>query len=464
MTVREELEKKYGKPKMSVRQELEQKYGTKNPEAPKEEGTITKIGKFFAEPFVKTAATVKDVAKGIGSLGAVGLAKVSGNKEYEERALKQLSEVGQPTEVLGYGKVEPIKSIPEAVKTSAEIASYATPFAKAKTLGQVAKLGALAPTVSGAAEKAQETDDIAEVIKSGVSRGAIGAGTASALYGVGKAIQWTLEKAPKSIYEGAIGATKKYTEKGKSPAEYMMQMGQIGTKDDLININQKIIDDSEKTLESTLLEKTSPIKISDVQTKINNYFKNKYGNTLSPQQISELSNSVPLYSLEKQAKYDYISPLKLNKIRAEFARNFIRNGSWLKDNTGKIDDYKSVYGIVSDAIKRSDKTGKATGLFNDISKSLTAVQILNRANQTDVGAMAKLMGALKIGATAAVGGVSGIVPAAATYGALEVAGSTPTQTGLAVGLKRLGEKTLTPVVRKSIGEGLQKLSNIRITR
>jgi len=416
---------------------------------------------------------------GIGaSIGGI-VATATGNKELAEKyrkeafAEKDLGYFGK-SKVPGftpegqtYSEKEGFpglaKQAGEYSKIGGELASFATPFGKAKGLFQNVALGAISPAVSAAGsaiEKGKKPLDVAsETALSALAGGA----TSGSLYSFGKAIEWLTEKAPKSIYEKAIGVPKKISMAGKSPAPSLIKSGVVGSKSSLLNYTQDIIEKSDESIGKILKENTS-IKVSQqvptkyIKDQIKNSLLEDYSESLGKEGIEKLVDGLELNRLNN---YDYADVNSLNELRKEIGKK-IGSSKWLMQNPSeKTQAMKAAYFALSDTIKSVDD--RLPQLFKDSSVAITARDVIKRASQTDISKGEKFMDLMKVLLSSGVGGTAGLPAGVATYAGIQALGSTPVQTGLAVGLSKLGKITQGKA-GQTVGETLKKVSNIGLTK
>lgn len=333
---------------------------------------------------------------------------------------------------------------------AAGINKVAAPLSEVTKLGRVgnAALGGIeAGAAYGAAQGLNDNQDLTGIAKnaaiSGLAGGAISGGVKS-ISEIGKLV--ANRNVSSSIYDKAIGNTKKMVQSGRTGTGQLLDEGVIGTKRGIMAREEKVINTVDSQIEKIIPKSGSFHKPEDIIAQIRDNLQTSYGLALSDEQLNKIMRGLPIESLRNRPAIDTAT---LNQLRKQIDSKYLGNSNWLRGalekEPEKITALKAAANVMRDTVQATDN--RLPALFSRYSEAIS-----NRtALDTTLSSPHALTNILEIVAStlagSAIGGgitMKSLATALATYGGLKAATSAPVLTGLAVGLDKAGKKLANP--------------------
>ena len=460
---RAEYEKKYGQPPIvsatpikMTRSEYNQKYGVK--QEPKVGGAesflsgvanITgggKLTKAAAELFGGDT-TESTISSALSSGSLVDQAKKLPQGDPRRRQLLEQANK-QAGQALAQGQ-QRLTDLPtekevigDSVQLATTLASLGVGSSVAKTvagrlIGTGGKFGGLA-AISGGAEAFGQDKNPLEILKSSLTSGAIGFGFGTAGQAASELIGLlSSPRVTETLYNKALGISKKTIEKGKSPAKMFLEEGISGTKQGILKKSNTIADESKKVVESILETSKRTHSSKQIIKQIEAELQAKFQNSLSADEIKAIVDNLPLNKLRTSPK---ITDKILNALRSELDNNFLGDAKWLNSSTAERTlALKTATNVMRGIVQTADD--RLPGVFERWAKAITA----SRALRSELAKPHVLSNMLELMISAGFGGITGglsvegIKNAIATYALINAGQSAPVKTNLAKGFLGLGK-------------------------
>lgn len=333
---------------------------------------------------------------------------------------------------------------------AAGINRVAAPLTQSTKLGRIgnAAIGGIETGVAyGAGQGLTDNKDLSGIAKnavvSGLAGGVISGGLKSASE-LSKLV--TNRKITSSIYDSAIGNTKKMVQSGRTGTGQLLDEGVIGSKRGILAREEKVINTINNEIESILPRSGSFHKTDQLINEIRDNLQTAYGLTLSDEQISKVIKGLPIEALRNKGSIDTYT---LNQLRKQIDSKYLGNAAWLRGalekQPEKITALKAAANVLRDTVQATDdrlpakfaRYSEAISNTTALDASLSSPHIATNMLEIVAGTMAG----------AGFGGgnlMKSLATAFATFGALKVATSAPVRTGLAVGLDKAGQKLANP--------------------
>lgn len=418
-----------------------------------------------------------DAVSGVGDfLGVNSLGKGLANVAYDKLAptgllgpeAKQLVDTvhngnATPEQYKAYADIygaTPTKGqvVGSAIQTAANIGSAGIGTEAASAGARIASLGlqsAGAGAAQGFGQGLEQQKSIGQSAGQGALTGAVTGVVGAGIQGVGELAKLlTSQGVQESIVNKTLGIPTKVVQKGKSPAQTILNDVGISSKKGILNTSNQAISDNGQKISELLQGNKTPIDTTKILDTIKSKLNDVYGLVLSPEEIDKAVNKLPLNEITKSPQ---VSVDTLNKVRQVIDNQYLGNSKWLGTSTAEsITGLKTaanvmrniVQGTVPETQPLFSKMADYITTRNAVSSSLAKPHLMTQMLEMLGSGMAGLVGG---------GGVNpkAVAEATASYALLKAFLSTPTQLGIAQGLK-LGGK----VVASGAAQGVGKIANI----
>lgn len=356
---------------------------------------------------------------------------------------------------LGAGEVPGLNPLPEAGALG--------------RIGNKAIQGAALGVAGGAAQAANDNSNLGPSSVIGGVLGALLGGGTQGIAEAGKLL--TSPHVTESIYNKALAVPPKVIEKGKSPVPGLIEQGVVGSKQGLLKRAEATIQDSESQVQNIL--KNSPAKFysQNVLQQIGDNLQAKFPESLGPDDIKQIIQSLPLNSLKANRE---LPVAKINALRREIDNNFLNNSKWLNDSSAtNTIALKTAANTLRDIVQSTDE--KLPGIFSQYADALTTKRALVKdlAKPHALANMIELGGAELASALAGHGfNLDSALKGGLLYGATKAATSAPVMTATAVGLDKAGKAASNPgalqkaarVVGKLVGQAAVRQTSSSVTK